>query len=534
LALAALAATLLAACQTAGPNPSPSPTRPVQRDLRVRLAYAPRTLDPALAASPAETGIVRQLWEPLLRPSPGLVGLEPAAAESWQASADGLTYTFRLRAAGRYADGEPVRAQDFVYAWRRLIDPRVASPLADLFAVVVKGGEQAQALDPVIDLPRVEPALAALGLAAPDERTFVLTLPRPAAQAPWIASLVQGVPLRRDLVENKGKEWWTQPAGLVGNGAFRAAAIEPAARVDLVAGSRYWAGRPALENLSFQVVPDEAEVLRQYDGGRLDIAELNSADPGRRADRLTQLELIAFWLHLNTSRPPFDDARVREAFALAVDREALLTGPLQARGAPLGDLIPAGMAGHQPDPAAEQRFDRGRARSLLQAAGVDVARLPPIVLLAGAGEFERSLARALAGQLEQNLGVRVNVEAVDAPTAFQRRSAGDFQMTGPLGWSADYPDPQDWFDLFRSSDGHNLSRWRNPRYDVLVDRADAESDPARRSQLYRQAHLLLLEQAPAIFLYQRRRLSLVKPWLRGLTPTPLDEWPGSLNARKLR
>jgi oligopeptide transport system substrate-binding protein len=530
-----LAAALLGACQPSagGSGSSPSPTRQAQRDLRVRLAYAPRTLDPALAISEVETGIIRQVWEPLLRPSPGLAGLEPAAAESWQVSPDGLTYTFRLRAAGRYSDGEPVRAQDFVYAWRRLIDPRLASPVADLFAVVVKGGEQAEALDPLIDVPRLEPALAGLGLAAPDERTFVLTLPRPAAQAPWIASLVQGAPLRRDLVE-KSKDWWTQSAGLVGNGAFRAAAIEPASHVDLVAGSRYWAGRPALESLSFQVLPDEAEVLSRYDAGRLDIAELNSADPGRRANRLSQLELTAHWLHLNTSRPPLDDARVREALALAVDREALLTGPLQHRAAVLGDLIPAGMAGHLPDAAAEQRFDAGRARSLLQSAGVDPDRIAPILLLAGAGESERNLARALAGQLEQNLGVRVQVEAVDAATAYQRRITGDFQMTGPVGWSADYPDPQDWFDLFRSSDSHNLSRWRNPRYDALVAQADAESDPDRRSQLYRQAHLMLLEQAPAIFLYQRQRLTLVRPGVRGLVQNPLDEWPGSLNAARIR
>jgi len=289
-----LAAALLAACQPAatGPVPSSSPTGQVHRDLRVRLAYAPRTLDPALATSEVETGIIRQVWEPLLKPSPGLGGLEPAAAEAWQVSPDGLTYTFRLRAAARYSDGEPVRAQDFVYAWRRIIDPRIASPVADLLAVVVKGGEQAEALDPIIDVLRLEPALAGLGLAAPDERTFVLTLPRPAAQTPWIASLVQGVPLRRDLVE-KSKDWWNQPAGLVGNGAFRAAAIEPAIHVDLLAEGRYWAGRPALDGISFQVLSDEAEALSRYDAGRLDIAELNAADPGRRANHLSQLELTA-------------------------------------------------------------------------------------------------------------------------------------------------------------------------------------------------------------------------------------------------
>jgi oligopeptide transport system substrate-binding protein len=533
--LAVLAAALLAACQPAasGPVPSSSPNGQVHRDLRVRLAYAPRTLDPALATSEVETGIIRQVWEPLLKPSPGLGGLEPAAAEAWQVSPDGLTYTFRLRAGGRYSDGEPVRAQDFVYAWRRIIDPRIASPVADLFAVVVKGGEQAEALDPIIDVPRLEPALAGLGLAAPDERTFVLTLPRPAAQTPWIASLVQGVPLRRDLVE-KSKDWWNQPAGLVGNGAFRAAAIEPATHVDLLAEGRYWAGRPALDGISFQVLSDEAEVLSRYDAGRLDIAELNAADPGRRANHLSQLELTAHWLHVNTQRPPFDDARVREALALAVDREALLSGPLQPRAASLGDLIPAGMTGHLPDAAAEQRFNAGRARSLLQSAGVDPGRISPVVLLAGADESERNLAGALARQVEQNLGVRVQVEAVDAPTAYQRRITGEFQLTGPVGWTADYPDPQDWFDLFRSSDIHNLSRWRNPLYDALVAQADVDSDPGRRSQLYRQAHLLLLEQVPAVFLYQRQRLSLVRPGVRGLVQSPLDEWAGSLNAARIR
>jgi oligopeptide transport system substrate-binding protein len=426
-----------------------------------------------------------------------------------------------------------VRARDFVYAWRRLIDPRLASPVADLFAAVVRGGEQAQALDPIVDVGRLEPALSALGLAAPDDQTFVLTLPRPAAQAAWIASLPQGVPLRRELVD-KGKDWWTRPSTLVGNGAFRATHVEPSARIELRASDRHWAGRPASIGFSFNVVLDEQEVLTRFDAGRLDIAELTSADPGRRANRTSWSELTAFWLAFNTSRPPLDNLRVRQAFALAVDRSALLTGPLKLRGKPLGELIPAGMPGHGPDPAAEQVFDPGRARSLLQAAGVEAAALAPLVLLVGPDPADRSLARAVAAQLEQNLGVRVRVDEVDRATASKRQVEGDWQLTGPVGWTADYPDPQDWFDLFRALDGRSLSRWRDQRYDALVAQADADGDADRRAQLYRQAHLILLGAAPVLVLYQRQHVSLVKPSVRGLVLTPLDEWPGSLNASKLK
>lgn len=528
LALVLLVATALAACQTdAVRRPSPSAWHPTAGTLRVRLAYPPRSLDPARAATESEIAVLRQLWEPLLRPGEGLSSVQPGAAESWQVSADGLTYTFRLRSAS-FADGRPVRAQDFVHAWRRIIDPRLASPVADVFAGVVKGGDQAQALDPVVDLPRIDQALAGLGLAAPDDSTFQVSLPQPAARMPWVASLVQGSPVRTDVVQ-RGADWAANSANLVGNGPFKVSSVDVAHKIALERQPGYWAGAPSLAGLEFAVIEDDATALSRFDAGQLELTQLATADPGSRRNKVSIPELTTFWIDFNTSRSPFDQVQVRQALAMAVDRSAVLAGIPPGRAAGVGSPIPAGLPGGEVG-GRSQPFDVARAQALLQAAGAAPAQLGPLSLLVGPDTAEAAIARSVAGEIQRNLGVKVDVQTVDLPTLSERRYNGDWQMTGPVGWTADYPDALSWLELFRGVDGRNLARWRNRSYDVLVAQATVELDAGRRAQLYRQAALILLDQDPALFIYQREKLFLAAPRVHNLTTTPLDEWAGSLNS----
>lgn len=502
----ALAAALLAACSVNAPAPLQSPSQSLAADqsLRVRLIDPLNSVDPARAGNSSDLAVARQLAEPLLRAAPGLRDVEPAAAESYEISGDGLTATFHLRANGRFADGRPLRGADFVAAWRRVIDPNTLSPAADTFAAVVRGGETAASLDPKADAERLARALDGLGLRAPDDLTFQVLLPRPAPQLKWVATLVQGAP--------------------AGNGPFTLQA-HTRDRAELGASQSYWGGRPTLSKITFEVIPDDAAALARYQAGELDIDQSTAGDPG--AGELVKLpQLSEYWISFNSGRPPFDNQKVRQAFAMALDRGALVKAGFEGRAQPATTLIPRGMRGNRPELGRAQAFDPGQARQLLAASGVTADQLSSVHYLVRGNPLEKAVAEQVAAQLKQNLGLGITLDTVDQATGFARLRSGDFQMGALDGWAADYPDQQNWFDLFRSNDGHNLARWRNDRFDLLVSRADSELDAARRDDLYAQAEQIVTSEVPVAFVVQLDGWFLVKPYVKGLVPTSADVWPG--------
>lgn len=525
-----VAALFGSACSNSAPNGlrAPSLSLASNQTLRVRLGGAPAHLDPALASSPSELAVVRQLAEPLLRPAPDLSDLEPAAAASYDISADGLNYTFHLRENGRYSDGQPVRAQDFVLAWRRVIDPRTGSPWADLFATVTRGGVEAEALDPALDAGRLPTVLAGIGIRALDDLTLELTLPQPMAWARWIAALPAGAPVRAEALTRPG--WADHPETSIGNGPFKLASAS-ANEISLGPDLSYWGGRPTLSRLQFLVVPKDAEAVAMFERGELELAGIGSADPAGNQELVRTAELTTFWLAFNTSQPPFDSARVRLALSQAVDRQVVIQSAFQGRGVASTGLLPRGIPGFQPGSA--QQFNPESSRQNLDAAGVARDQLGPIRLLVVDVLPDKAVAEVVAQELKRNLGLTITVEAV-APGVYSKRLlAGDFDLAGPQGWTADYPDPQNFYDLFRSSDGRNRSRWRSQRYDLVVRQADAERDQGRRQQLYQQAEQQLEQQAPALFLTQRTTSALARSYVHGSVRTALDEWPGSLYAQRI-
>jgi ABC-type oligopeptide transport system substrate-binding subunit len=512
-----LAALLVAAaCSTSAPAALKTQSQSLASDqsLRVRLPDGPRSLDPALAQDERELAVVRQFSEPLLKPTADLRDVQPAAAESYTVSTDALTYVFHLRGNGRYADGQPVRAQDFVFAWRRLVDPRTAAPHADFFAGIVQGGEAANALDAKHDADRIDPALDRLGLKAPDDLTFQLTLAVPASQARWIAAMPEGGPLRPEMLK---------APGTTGNGPFRVAETAKD-HVALAPNASYWGGRPTLSMLTFTFGADAAAVNR-YRAGELDVV-VDPPDPVS-ADLVKVPELTTFWFDFNTARSPFDNSRVRLAFAMAIDREAIVNDQLKGRAAAATTLIPRGMRGYRPEDGRPQETNPAAARQELDAAGVPKDQLIALPMIVRDRPLDRALAAAVAAQWNRALGVSIAIQPLNAVEYSQRLRSGDFALAGPAGWTADYPDQRDFFDLFRSNDGNNGARWRSSRYDALVRLADMEPDDTKRDALYNQAHQLLAAEAPVAFAVQRWRWSLVKPYLKGAPVTSIDEWPGA-------
>jgi oligopeptide transport system substrate-binding protein len=528
--LAAVVAALLAlsACQLSKPSQIlPGPAKPSQV-LRVAVAALPASTDPAL--SPAyDSGLARTTFEALLKPKPDLRDVQPAAAESYEVSSDGLTYTFQLRPKGAWSDGVPVRAQDFVLGWRRILDPRVNSPVADLLSPRIKNAAAYTDLDPVKDAAKIPAFLDGLGIRAADDSTLVVQLDHPSPDFKWIASVPSLAPARADVPA-------TGPGP--GNGPFR---LESAGKdsIVLAANLHYWAGRPHLDRIILTARGDPTADLTRFLTGGEEITSVPqvmtnpvSRDPGLTRDLARVPLLREIWAQFNVHRPPFDNALVRLAFAQAIDRDQLIRDAADSPAIPSLGPVPKGLRDYRGDLAA-QRFDATGARTTLDSSGVAPGSLAGIHLLVRDIPFDRAVATSIAAQVKLQLGIELTLDVKPSPTVTAALQKGDFQVQAPGGWLADYPDEQNFLDIFRTEDFSQWSRYSSIGFDGLVQAADGEADPARRLQLYAQAQQLLAQDAPVAFLFQPEAWNLKLPQVQGVTYTALDDWPGDLYAAEI-
>ena len=507
--------------------------------LRVMLEDQPASLDPGQTQYTYETAVLRAISEPLLRPSPDLSGVAPAAAQSFDVNADGTAYVFHLRTNARYWDGTPVKAQDFVYAWQRLIDPRLAAPNETLFANAVLNGERVSLMDPQRDNKTIDSALATLGLKAVDDYTFQVQLAQPDPAFVWLAAMPAGAPIRKDIVAKSVDKWATSPDTLLTNGPYKVTDMVKNDHISVERNPYYWAGKPTLTRIDFEVVIDGAAALTKYKSRELDEIVVQPAQAASVAADATlshQLvktpNLTVFWMVFRVDSPPLDNLKLRQALAQAVDRNAFVAQIFQGEGAPIDTFIPMGMHGHTPN-LTTQKFDVAQARASLAASGFSPNQVSLTFSYDQSSDFAKATAKFIHDQLKANLGIELNLQALDSNTLASRIDTGQFQITGPRGWTADYPDQADWYDSFLTTSSNDISFWQNQQYDNFVRVARSDTQPARRDQEYLQAQSMLVGDAPVAFLAQTVSWYLVQPYVRGIVTSPLDEWPGGLGPGQL-
>ena len=502
--------------------------------LRVQLEDDPASLDPGQTQYTYETAILRATSEPLLRARPDLTGVEPAAAESYESNSAGTAYVFHLRKDGAYWDGTPVKAADFVYAWQRLIDPRLAAPNEALFADAILNGERVSLMDPQRDKAGIDAALGTLGLKAIDDYTFQVQLAHPDPAFIWLAAMPAASPIRKDIVTANGDKWSTSPSTFVTNGPYRVTEMVKGDHIRVERNPHYWGSAPALTTIDFMIVNDGAQALSKYKNGDLDVIAVQPAQADEVAHDSTlshQLvktpNLTVFWLVFRVNSPPLNNAKVRVAIAQAIDRNAYVSGIFVGMSTPAISFIPKGMHGYAPN-LTSQKFDVAQARASLSASGLTAKQISITYSYDQSSDFAKATAQFVRDQLKANLGIELNLQGLDPNTLSSRVGAGQFQMTGPRGWTADYPDPADWYDLFLTTSSNNLPFWQNPQYDNFVSVARTDTNPSRRDQEYLQAQTLLVNEAPVAFLAQTVSWYLVQPYVRGLETSPMDEWAGAL------
>ena len=527
---------LVGACDT---GVTTGPKLAKDQVLRVLLEDQPASLDPGQTQYTYETAVLRAVSEPLMRPTPDLGGVVAAAAQSYEVNGAGTAYVFHLRPTGRYWDGTPVKAQDFVYAWQRLVDPRLAAPDETLFAGAVLNGEKVSLMDPQRDKASIDGALGTLGLKAIDDFTFQVQLARPDPAFLWLAAMPAAGPIRKDVVTQSGDKWATSPATFVTNGPFKVTEMVQNDHISVERNPGYWGPKPALTRIDFAIVHDGAAALSKYKSGDLDVVTVQPAQAASVSQDSTlghqvvkTPNLTVFWLVFRVNSPPLDNVRLRQAIAQAIDRNAFVDQIFQGEAMAATTFIPKGMHGYASN-LATQRFDVAQARASLAASGLSSKQLSLTYSYDQTSDFAKATAKFVHDQLKINLGIEVNLQGLDANTLASRVEAGEFQITGARGWTADYPDPSDWYDIFLTTSSNDLPFWQSQQYDNFVSVARTDVQPSRRDQEYLQAQSMLVNEAPVAFLAQTVSWYLVQPYVRGVVTSPLDEWPGALQPSQL-
>jgi oligopeptide transport system substrate-binding protein len=482
----------------------------------------PETLDPHRATSVTSSNITRDLFEGLTEMAPD-GSLLPGAASGWTISEDGLTYTFTLRPEARWSNGEPVTATDWVYSFRRAVDP---ATLSDYSAILYPiAGARA--------IVAGEAAPETLAVTAVDEYTLEIRL---AAPTPYFLGLLthsMAYPVYRPALEQHG-ERHARAGTLVSNGAYRLADWTVQSHIRAERNPHYWNNaNTTIDEVWYYPIDNQDAELRRYRAGELDLTEKlpnRQIDWVRRnlADELEIAPYFAtYFLGLNVTRPPFaDNPQLRLALSMAIDRQVLTERITGAGEIPAYGFVPPlpGYPGQPPDWAAWTQAEReAEARRLYEAAGYSPQRPLTVELMYNTDENHRRNMGAIAAMWKDVLGVETRLSNQEWKVFLQTRREKRQTQAFRAGWIGDYLDPFTFIELMHSQFGVNDSGYSNPEYDALADQAAAEVDPERRRQLLEQAEQILLADQPVIPLYFYVTARLVKPWVGGYQPNLMDQ-----------
>jgi oligopeptide transport system substrate-binding protein len=349
---------------------------------------------------------------------------------------------------------------------------------------------------------------------------LIVTLRHPASYFLAITTFEVTYPQRQDVVD-KFADRWTAPGNIVTNGPFLLTSWKHENEIELSANSKFFRGKPAIDKVTMYMVNEKTTAVAMYEQGSLDFMDESHSIPTLDKPRLAKMpgykvvpQLRGEYYGFAVDRKPFDNPRLRKAFALAIDR-TVFPKILQGRAVPGTSWIPPGMLAHNPEIGLG--FNPAEARKMLADAGYpDGNGLPPIVLGYNTQDDNKLVAEAVQGMWQKNLNVIVKIENQEWKVYLKKLQTDPF-VVHRAGWGADYPDPDNFMKLFTSNSGNNHGRWKNPGYDELLEQAAREQDEKKRIRLYDQAQKLLTETDVAIVpLFWTTEATLLSPKFTGL------------------
>jgi oligopeptide transport system substrate-binding protein len=491
-------------------------------DLVVLNGAEPESIDPAVITGQLDGRVAYALFDGLVHFDRRGVP-QPAIAQSWDVSPDAKTYTFRLRANAKWSNNEPVTANDFVESWKRTLSPETAAE----YAYVMYHIKNAEAFNEgkIKDFSLV-------GVHALDAQTLRVELEDPTPYFLDLLAYVPYLPVYIPSVKQFGDEW-IKPAHLVNNGPFLLEEWRLNYRIRLRRNPNYW----DVQNVHLQTVdllPIE-NAISAYNFYASKVADL-ILDKGltppslipelrRRPDFHAAPFLGDYFIRFNVTRQVFRDARVRQAFAMAIDRERIVQKITQAGEPPAYSFTPPGTAGYQPPNMFH--FDPEKARRLLTDAGYPQGRgFPTVTYLYDNKKLNEDIAIEIQSMLWQELGVHVELQKQEWKVYLNSMNRRDYDFCRS-SWIGDYNDPNTFLDCFVTTGGNNRTGWSNQEYDRLIEAAGKEADQRKRFDYFRQAEDILLNQATTICpLYFYMGIQIYdNAKLGGIEANLLDEHP---------
>ena len=473
-----------------------------EKILSVQIGPDPETIDPALNSASDGGNMILHSFECLLTVDES-GALAPGQAESWEVSEDGLTWTFHLREGLKWSDGSDLTANDFVYSWKRVCDPMTAAPYAETVLGMVDGYAEA-----------VEGNTDALNVVAADDLTLVVTL---ANNCPYFGSLAAFAtlsPVQQATVEANGDAWAVSPETYVSNGSFYVTEWVPGSHIMMSKNPNYWnADAVKLDKIKFNLMEDSNAAYSAFQTGEVllikDVPTEEIPSLEGNAEFHVDPILGTYYLSLNTAKEPFDNALVRKALSLAIDREYVANTIMQGTYSPAYNFMGPGWM----DAAGAQFFDNANggetyisadyeanleeAKRLLTEAGYPNGEgFPVITYTSNDSGYHKAVAEYLQ-QAWAELGIELSVEMVEWASFTPMRRNGEY-MVARNGWVGDYSDPSNMLELLYSTNGNNDGKYNNPEFDAAIELSRTTTDEAARFEALHTAEDILMDEAACI------------------------------------
>lgn len=472
----------------------------------------PPSLDPSLGSGTMAAPALSDMVEGLVVRGPSKKP-EPGCAESWTTSPDRLTWTFRLRPGLQWSDGRPLTADDFVYSYRRLLDPATGASNAGLFLAIRNARKIVQR-----QLPP-----DALGVSAPDARTVVMELEFPVPYLLQLLANTQAVPVPKHVIDKLGRDW-AKPGTLVSNGPYLLAERVPQSYVRLTKNPRYHlADRVSIDEVYWHPTQDLGAAFRRFRAGEMDVV-LNVSPDDLNWIRENQPEALhtgpihaTYLLVLNVAREPLDDVRVRRALSLAIDRDAIANQLLKTGVRPAWSFVSPGIGGYPGRAAAEEGMPAAKrlaqARRLLDEAGFGPDKPLTLPLVYDTQEENRKIMVAIAS-MWQAIGVKAEISNVEFGAALGALRTRNYAVARSSTFSL-YDDPNAFLQQYASQSPTNWAGWRSNAFDQLLEQANAATDSAERTRLLLEAEGIMAAEVPVIPVYYYQGKLLVAPRVKG-------------------
>jgi oligopeptide transport system substrate-binding protein len=446
----------------------------------------------------------------------------PAQAEDVQLSEDGLTYTFTLRNGIEWSNGDPVKSQDFRFAWLRALNPDTGSQYAYIISTFVKGATEYNAGDGSAEDVAIE---------APDEKTLRVELVSPSPFWLGLTAFPSYLPQNQNFVEQQGEKYAQNADALLYNGPYTLTDFSPTEGVTLVKNDGYWdKANVDIPRVEGRIVKEVETAVNLHEAGDLDVTEITQeyVDEYRDSPDFQQAtEFATYYLGFNEALEIFQNPNIRKAFMMGFDRKSMVNKIINDGSKAATGMVSDGIAGPGKQTFREAEgptvpdFDPEEARRLYQQGLQEVGgEEPTIELLSYETSTARDVATFLQSQFEDNLGAKINVKIQPFDRKLELEANGEFQMSFQ-GWGADYNDPMTFLDLWESESPFNTGGYKNERYDQLIDQAQTETDSDRRMDLLMEAErLLIMKDAGVVPMFFQGTTRLIEPFIKNFVYQP--------------